>query len=82
MTSRLPIASISKIASFRTYSTEAAAEQTQQPASANPEPEVRFADLEGIDPVLIGTITKSMNYDTMTPVQAKTIQPALKGTDM
>jgi len=82
MTSRLPIASISKIASFRAYSTEAAAEQTQQPASANPEPEVRFADLEGIDPVLIGTITKTMNYDTMTPVQAKTIQPALKGTDI
>jgi ATP-dependent RNA helicase MSS116 len=81
LTTRLPIASINKIASFRAYSSEAAAEQTQ-PAAADAEPEVRFADLEGVDQSLIRTIIQNMGYETMTPVQAKTIKPALKGTDM
>lgn len=81
LTTRLPIASINKISSFRTYSSEATAEQTQA-ASEDVEPEVRFADLEGVDPSLIRTITQNMGYDVMTPVQAKTIKPALKGTDM
>ncbi|RGP73501.1 putative dead-box precursor cyt-19 [Fusarium sporotrichioides] len=81
LTTRLPIASINKIASFRAYSSEAAAEQTQS-AAADVEPEVRFAELEGVDQSLIRTIIQDMGYETMTPVQAKTIKPALKGTDI
>jgi ATP-dependent RNA helicase MSS116 len=85
LTSRTSIAAISRIASItRAYSTEATAEQNESEPipSAEAEPEVRFADLQGIHPNLLKPIIEDMKYDTMTPVQAKTIQPALKGTDM
>jgi ATP-dependent RNA helicase MSS116, mitochondrial len=43
-----------------------------------------FKDLKNINvnPNLLEAITKDMRYERMTPVQAKTINPALKGTDM
>ncbi|KAF5682262.1 putative dead-box precursor CYT-19 [Fusarium denticulatum] len=85
LTSRSSIAAISRIASItRAYSTEATAEQNESEStpSAEAEPEVRFADLQGIHPNLLKPIIDEMKYDTMTPVQAKTIQPALKGTDI
>lgn len=70
----------------RLYSTEAAAvesPETEEPvATATEDP--RFGDLTklGVHPNLLDAITKDMGYDTMTDVQAKTITPALKGTDM
>ncbi|CCT63827.1 probable dead-box protein precursor CYT-19 [Fusarium fujikuroi IMI 58289] len=87
LTGHSSIAAISRIASItRAYSTEAAAEQNENESESAPsaevEPEVRFADLQGIHPNLLKPIIDDMKYDTMTPVQAKTIQPALKGTDI
>lgn len=87
LTGHSSIAAISRIASItRAYSTEAAAEQNENESESTPsaeaEPEVRFADLQGIHPNLLKPIIDDMKYDTMTPVQAKTIQPALKGTDI
>lgn len=76
------IAPISKLASFaRLYSTEAAVEDAS-PDASTPTEITRFDDLQGIEPNLLKTITQGMGYETMTPVQAKTIGPALKGTDM
>ncbi|KAK2932223.1 Helicase superfamily 1/2, ATP-binding domain [Fusarium oxysporum f. sp. vasinfectum] len=83
LTSQSSIAAISRIASItRAYSTEAVAEQNESAPSVEAEPQVRFADLQGIHPNLLKPIINDMKYDTMTPVQAKTIQPALKGTDI
>lgn len=69
----------------RMYSSEATADATANVAE-NAEPNLEtlgFSGLEGsIHPNLLRSITKDMGYDTMTPVQAKTIKPALKGTDM
>jgi ATP-dependent RNA helicase MSS116 len=68
----------------RLYSTEAAA--TEEPASPSiPNGPVElFSDLSalGVHRSLIDAITRDMKYERMTPVQAKTINPALKGTDM
>ncbi|KAF5020993.1 hypothetical protein F66182_6974 [Fusarium sp. NRRL 66182] len=81
--SQLSVASVSRIAAFtRAYSSEALAEQSQTPTSGSEEPVARFAELEGIDQNLLKAIIGDMKYDTMTPVQAKTIAPALKGTDI
>ncbi|KAF7553074.1 hypothetical protein G7046_g7199 [Stylonectria norvegica] len=79
----------------RAYSTEASAEASeatsaetesaQEPAkNAVQEDATRFADLEarGIHPNFLRAIIDDLGYDTMTPVQAKTINPALKGTDI
>lgn len=43
-----------------------------------------FKDLKNlnVNPNLLEAITKDMRYERMTPVQAKTINPALKGTDI
>ncbi|KAF4950973.1 hypothetical protein FGADI_7845 [Fusarium gaditjirri] len=83
LTSQSSIAAISRIASIaRAYSTEAVAEQNESAPSAEAESEVRFADLQSVHPNLLKPIINEMKYDTMTPVQAKTIQPALKGTDI
>lgn len=72
-----------RIASFqRSYSSEAAAEAPLSGDATSSE-STRFADLSNaVHPVLIDAVTKGMGYETMTPVQAKTILPALKGTDM
>ena len=83
LTPQSSIASLNRIASItRAYSSEAVAEQSEETSSESPEPLVRFAELEGINGNLLNAIVKDMSYDTMTPVQAKTIKPALKGTDM
>ncbi|KAM0563250.1 hypothetical protein ACHAPJ_000968 [Fusarium lateritium] len=83
LTPQSSIASLNRIASItRAYSSEAVAEQSEETSSESPEPLVRFAELEGINGNLLNAIVKDMSYDTMTPVQAKTIKPALKGTDI
>lgn len=65
----------------RAYSTEAEA-----PAVEANEAEVddKFSSLAelGVHPNLLKAITADMQYDTMTPVQTKTIRPALEGSDM
>ncbi|KAF4472740.1 ATP-dependent RNA helicase [Fusarium albosuccineum] len=77
------ITSFNKIASiYRSYSSEAVAENPASPSPASSEEVNKFADLEGITPNLLKSIIEDMGYETMTPVQAKTIQPALKGTDI
>ncbi|KAJ4270008.1 hypothetical protein NW762_001681 [Fusarium torreyae] len=83
LTPQSSIASINRIASItRAYSSEAVAQQPEETSSESAEPLVRFAELEGINANLLNAILKDMSYDTMTPVQAKTIKPALKGTDI
>lgn len=74
---------LNRIASIsRAYSSEASAAQDEAPVAAPTDAVPKFADLEGVHPNLITAITEGMSYDNMTPVQAKTITPALKGTDM
>lgn len=68
----------------RNYSTEADAQQQVDGAVPATGEITSFAALaeNGVHPNLLRAIVKDMGYDTMTPVQAKTINPALKGTDM
>jgi hypothetical protein len=80
-----PVASLKSFASLnRLYSSEAAAAETVAPETAATGEITSFQDLEaiGVHRNLLDAITKDMRYDSMTPVQAKTINPALKGTDM
>lgn len=83
-----PISSLkSFLPASRSYSTEAPAEQSDVPApsaAAAPEPVSLFRDLaeRGVHQNLLSAIINGMGYESMTPVQAKTIVPALKGTDM
>lgn len=67
--------------SLRAYSSEAVA--AEPPASVSSEKE-KFAELAdlGVDQNLIRAVTEGLGYEAMTPVQAKTITPALKGTDI
>ncbi|KAH6895495.1 P-loop containing nucleoside triphosphate hydrolase protein [Thelonectria olida] len=80
------ITPLNRIASIaRAYSSEAPAAQEETSATArttSPDETVKFTDLDGIHPNILRAITHELNYDEMTPVQAKTIQPALKGTDI
>lgn len=79
-----PVASLKSFASLnRLYSSEAAAAETVDPETTAGEV-TAFQDLEaiGVHRNLLDAITKDMRYDSMTPVQAKAINPALKGTDM
>lgn len=81
------IAHLKSIASVgRLYSTEATATEQSAPStgSTSNEPVELFKDLPklGVHQNLIDSITQDMGYERMTPVQAKTINPALKGTDM
>lgn len=78
----LPLRSVTH--AFRAYSSEAAAEKVESPADAVSENVEAFAELEklGVHRNLLDAIIKDMGYENMTPVQAKTINPALKGTDM
>jgi ATP-dependent RNA helicase MSS116 len=74
----------------RFYSSEAAVAEDvdavpEVAATADAAGEIStFQDLEtiGVHRNLLDAIIKDMGYDDMTPVQAKTIAPALKGTDM
>lgn len=54
------------------------------PLEDAPKEITRFDDLAqlNVNENLLSAITDDMGYETMTPVQAKTIVPALKGTDM
>lgn len=79
-----PVASLKSFASLnRLYSSESAAAETVAPETTAGEV-TSFQDLEaiGVHRNLLDAITKDMRYDSMTPVQAKAINPALKGTDM
>ncbi|OTA63723.1 DEAD-domain-containing protein [Hypoxylon sp. EC38] len=68
---------------------------SQESAVARPETDIenkpggiydvnRFEDLKnlGVDERIVRAITQDMGYETMTEVQALTINPALKGTDL
>ncbi|EFY98391.1 DEAD-like helicases superfamily protein [Metarhizium robertsii] len=70
--------------SSRFYSAEAAAVETKPIEGTVPSDVVNFADLSqaGVHRNLLDAITKDMRYEAMTPVQSKTINPALKGTDI
>ncbi|EFQ27767.1 DEAD/DEAH box helicase [Colletotrichum graminicola] len=75
------------INAFRRYSSEAAAAVAADPAAKTQEPSgptTRFADLRklGVHSSLVSTITDGMKYETMSEVQSKTIEPALKGMDL
>lgn len=69
--------------SAKHYSSAAAAQAAEAPSTPNAEI-TRFEDLRslGVHPNLLKAITEDMGYETMTPVQAKTIVSALKGTDI
>jgi ATP-dependent RNA helicase MSS116 len=69
---------------YRLYSDEAAAVQEEISHPAPARDLVNFKDLTqvGVHGSLIDAIVKDMGYESMTPVQSKTINPALKGTDM
>lgn len=68
----------------RLYSSEAVAAETTRVEEAVSGDVVDFHELSklGVHQNLLQAITRDMNYKTMTPVQSKTINPALKGTDM
>ncbi|TGJ82990.1 hypothetical protein E0Z10_g5770 [Xylaria hypoxylon] len=69
------------------YSTESAAAQANREGEFAPVPSApvtRFGELSqlGVNDRLIEALTRGMGYDAMTEVQAMTINPALKGSDM
>ncbi|PFH60943.1 hypothetical protein XA68_18518 [Ophiocordyceps unilateralis] len=70
--------------SHRSYSSEAAAVDGSNAQDSASGEITEFEQLLrlGVHPNLLSAITRDMNYQTMTPVQAKTIPPALKGTDI
>jgi len=73
------ISPLNRIASiYRAYSSEAPAAANEAPVATPTEEAAKFTELEGVHPNLVDAITKGMGYNDMTPVQAKTINPALK----
>ncbi|KAM4056847.1 DEAD/DEAH box helicase [Hirsutella rhossiliensis] len=68
----------------RLYSTEAVAQDASKGQDSVPGELSNFADLAqlGVHENLLGAIVRDMKYEAMTPVQAKTINPALKGNDI
>ncbi|KAF4126737.1 ATP-dependent RNA helicase MSS116, mitochondrial [Geosmithia morbida] len=85
----IPMSRLSAIYS-RAYSTETSAAEATSPTDDAATPPkaggmvMEFKNLEsiGVHPKLIESITQGLGYENMTPVQAKTINPALKGTDI
>ncbi|KAI0171881.1 DEAD-domain-containing protein [Hypoxylon sp. FL1284] len=72
---------------LRFYSEGSAAASPQietRESSSPPETVTKFADLTrlGVNQAIVQAITDDMGYETMTEVQSKTINPALKGTDL
>ena len=65
----------------RTYSSEAEAAAPQAQEEDAPGKFASLAEL-GVHPSLLKAITVDMGYEQMTPVQDKTIKPAMDGTDM
>lgn len=74
-------------AKSRFYSSDAA-EATEKEQESEPEKAAgeitRFADLKslGVHVNLVRSLTDTLGYDTMTPVQSATIEPALSGKDV
>ncbi|KAI5921587.1 ATP-dependent RNA helicase mss116 [Camillea tinctor] len=71
----------------RLYSSESAAVQTDNADDLSERPSgpvTRFEDLTrlGVNQHLVRALTEGMGYETMTEVQAMTINPALKGVDL
>ncbi|KAK0391042.1 hypothetical protein NLU13_0544 [Sarocladium strictum] len=66
----------------RAYSTESEAPVAE--AQNAVEESDRFESLKelGVHPNILRAIIEGMGYETMTPVQAKTIRPSLNGTDI
>ncbi|KAL7938132.1 P-loop containing nucleoside triphosphate hydrolase protein [Trichoderma chlorosporum] len=80
-----PVLPLKSFAYFnRLYSADAAVAEEKVPENAAVGEISSFQDLEtlGVHRNLLDAITQDMRYDTMTPVQAKAISPALKGTDI
>lgn len=80
-----PLSSFKPISSAaRAYSTEADASAELVQETAAPGEVTKFRDLAalGVHNNLLSSIIDGMGYESMTQVQAKTINPALKGTDM
>lgn len=80
-----PIVPLKSFAYFtRLYSADAAVAEDTAPENAVVGEISSFQELEtiGVHRNLLDAVIEDMRYDTMTPVQAKTITPALKGTDM
>ncbi|KAI0403924.1 DEAD-domain-containing protein [Xylaria palmicola] len=76
-----------RCALFRLYSAESDAAQANRSdefAPVESAPVTRFTELSqlGVNEALIEALTRGMGYDAMTEVQAMTINPALKGSDM
>lgn len=72
---------------YSTEATEATEDAADEQSTENTTPEgedVLFESLQdlGVHPNLLKAIVQDMGYATMTPVQAKTIKPALSGSDM
>lgn len=68
----------------RPYNTEAVAQDDRKSHDSGPGEYTDFSELSqlGVHENLLKAIVRDMEYETMTPVQAKTIAPALKGNDM
>lgn len=77
--------SVLRLIPQRAYSAESAATR-ENPSQANVSSEIitQFADLPklGVDQRLVDALTRGMQYETMTDVQTKTINPALRGVDL
>ncbi|KAI0387680.1 ATP-dependent RNA helicase mss116 [Hypomontagnella monticulosa] len=72
---------------MRLYSQESAATSPRADTDDSPASlynVTKFEDLEklGVDERIVRAITVDMGYDTMTEVQALTVNPALKGVDL
>lgn len=85
--SQIALRAPASLNAFRLYSSEAAAAAPEQSADAPQQksgPISRFEDLRtlGVHDNLVNSITMGLKYETMTDVQSKTIEPALKGMDM
>lgn len=84
----MPMVSQHLYAKGRFYATDAAeapaANAEQAAETANPELITKFADLKklGVHNNLVRSLTETLRYETMTPVQSATINAALQGKDM
>lgn len=77
--------SVLRLIPQRAYSAESAAtRENNSQANVSSEIITKFADLPklGVDQRLVDALTRGMQYETMTDVQTKTINPALRGVDL
>ncbi|OAA58060.1 dead box RNA helicase [Niveomyces insectorum RCEF 264] len=82
--SRLSAADHSFHSSANHAASVSAAEQAVETPERAPGLVTQFADLAslGVHENLVRSLTQTLGYDTMTPVQSMTISPALAGKDM